>query len=433
MDKLNSESTAQPAAVEIANSSELRFQNLFKGFAKWCLIAAFIGIIVGAVGALFDLAIREATAFRMSHSWIILILPLAGALIAAGYKGLGMSGDKGTNSILMAVRSGQRLSIRMMILIFAGTVLTHLCGGSAGREGAALQLGGSISERIGALLRLDKKDMRIITMTGMSAGFSALFGTPMAAEVFAMEVTNVGVMQYSAFVPCMIASAVGLLVARLLGVQPEIFVIEGLPELNAASIAQAAVLAIACALLSILFCVALHKSSALYSKLLPNIILRGLAGGLIVAAFTFLVGKQDYNGAGMNIIQRVFEGDALPLAFIMKIIFTALTLGAGFKGGEIVPAFFVGATFGGFYGRFIGMSPSFGAAVGMTAVFCGVTNCPITSMFIAVELFGADGLIFFGITAAVSYLLSGYEGLYGEQKILYSKLHPTYIDKKLGS
>ena len=401
-----------------------------RSFIKWMLIASAVGIVIGLVGALFDISIRQATAFRTERPWMIYLLPLAGVVIPTIYKWMDMDSDKGTNSVIIAARSGKRLPMRTMLLIFAGTVLTHLCGGSAGREGAALQLGASMAHRIGAAVRLDKKDLRIMTMTGMSAGFSALFGTPLAAAVFAMEVTSVGSMQYTAIVPCIVSALVAWMVTDRLGVVPERFTITDIPFLTLSAFAKTLVIAAFGALISILFCVVLHKVSKAYKKRIPNAILRGGAGGILAAAVITLSGSRDFCGAGMDVIERAFLNPADPQAFIIKIILTAITLGAGFKGGEIVPVFFVGATFGSFVSPFLGVSPSFGAAIGMTALFCGVTNCPMASLFIAVELFGAEALPFFGV-AAVSYLLSGYERLYSEQRISAPKTAHAHVDKKI--
>lgn len=358
-------------------------------------------------------------------------MPVGGLLILWLYKMGGMDQDRGTNLMLVAVRSNERLTIKTAPMIFLGTVITHLLGGSAGREGAALQMGGSISAKIGRWLGLDEKDERTITMCGMSAAFAALFGTPIAAAVFAMEVISVGVMYYAAIVPCVISAIVGFSVACALGVPTPSFFLQGIPTLSFVDAGRVVLLAILCAGLSILFCLVLHKVMALYHKYFPKAQLRIVVGGLILIGCTYLVGNFDYNGLGSAVIQQaVNEGQALPEAFILKILFTAITLGAGFKGGEIVPAFFTGATFGNVVGGFLGLNPSFGAGIGMISVFCGVTNCPITSFLVSVELFGTAGFLFFALACAVSYMLSGYYGLYSEQKILYSKVKPEFIDKK---
>lgn len=400
-------------------------------FLKWIAFACFIGLLLGGIGALFLYAIQYVTVLRTQWPWLLWLLPPVGILIVLLYKSAGMGDDKGTNLMLVAVRTNEKLSWKTAPMIFMGTVLTHLVGGSAGREGAALQMGGSIAAQVGRLLRLDEKDERTMTMCGMSAAFAAIFGTPIASAIFAMEVTSVGVMYYAAMVPCMVSSLVGYAVATYFGVIPTQFVLEGVPAFAILNMLRAVVLAILCAGLSILFCVALRKTGGLYKKYLPNLIWRITVGGLILIGLTYLAGTGDYNGLGSKVIvAAVNESRAAPEAFLMKILFTVATLGAGYKGGEIVPAFFVGATFGNVAGGLLGLSPSFAAGLGLIAVFCGVTNCPITSLFMSMELFGLQGLPFFAIACAVSYMLSGYYSLYSEQKILYSKLRPEFIDKK---
>lgn len=398
-------------------------------FLKWTAYACVVGTVMGFVGTLFHLCMERANDIRMQQEWLIWLLPLGGAAIALLYRICGMEQDQGTNLVITSVRSTEQISIKTAPLIFVSTFLTHLLGGSSGREGAALQMGGSIAYQIGRWIHLDAKDERMIVMCGMSAAFSALFGAPLTAAVFSMEVISVGVMYYAAIVPCVLAAVVGFSIAHGFGISPTAFSITGIPDLGPVSIGQVVLLAALCGGLSVLFCKGLHWTGGMYRKLLPNSIIRAVAGGILVVALTYLVQTRDYNGAGMNIIQNAMQGQARPEAFILKMLFTALTLGAGFKGGEIVPTFFVGSTFGCVAGGFLGLDPSFGAAIGLVALFCGVVNCPVTSIILSVELFGAEGLLLFAIACAVSYMLSGYYGLYSGQKILYSKLKPEFINQ----
>jgi H+/Cl- antiporter ClcA len=356
------------------------------------------------------------------------LLPLAGLFIVWAYHVTDMQDDKGTEYIIGAVREGRILRIRTAPLIFLSTVLTHLTGGSAGREGAALQLGGSMSNFIGRLLHLNEKDDRIITMCGMAAGFSALFGTPLAAAVMAMEVVSVGVMYYAAIVPCVLSALIAQEVAMALGVAPTAFQVTGVPELGPLVLVQLVALGALCGLVSVVFCGIMHLIPKGYDRVTKNPYLRVVLGAVLVIFLTLILGR-DYNGAGVGIIQKALEGEARPEAFLLKILFTALTLAAGFKGGEIVPAFFCGATFGCFYGALLGLPASFSGAAGMVAVFCGVTNCPLTSILLAYELFGGQGLALYALCSAVSYMLSGYSGLYHAQKIVYSKLRPEYVNR----
>lgn len=405
-------------------------------FLRWLVFALVIGLICGTVGAAFYFAITWVTDARAVRPWLLWLLPGAGALIVLLYRWCGMEKDRGTNFVLMAVRENEPLRLRTAPLVFLATVLTHLVGGSSGREGAALQIGGSISSKIGRWMRLDDKDSRVITMCGMSAAFAALFGTPLTATIFSMEVVSVGVMYYAAIVPCVLSSLVGLGVARALGIGPTGYVMTGVPGLAAVPVLQCVALGVAFAALAVLFCRLMHLAPKLYARFIPNPVARAAAGGGLVIALTYLVwlwapGSYDYNGAGANVIAAAIAGEARPEAFLFKMLFTTITLGAGFKGGEIVPVFFTGATFGCVAGPLVGLSGSFGAGLGLVSVFCGVTNCPMTSLMLAFELFGGEALPLFAVCCAVAYMLSGYYGLYSEQKIVYSKFKPEFIDKKV--
>lgn len=400
-------------------------------FLIWSFIGAVIGAVVGVVGIIFHILLEEVTAFRMSHPWILFLLPLGGLVIAGLYHLLRMQNDRGTNLILIAVRVNEKVSLRLTPLIFSSTIITHLLGGSAGREGAALQIGGSIGSFIGRKIKLDEKDERIITMCGMSAGFAALFGTPVAAVVFSMEVITVGIMHYSAIVPSIIAAITATGISMVCGVTPTSFTLESVPSLSPSGVGSVILLGMFCAGVSVLFCLAMETAGKYYKQIFKNGYIRIFVGGCIVVAITLLLGTRDYNGAGMDVIARAIAGEAEYPAFLWKILLTALTLGAGYKGGEIVPSFFVGATFGCVIGPWIGLPASFAAGIGMAALFCGVTNCPIASVILCVELFGAEGIAYYTLACAVSYMLSGYYGLYSEQKIMYSKMQPEFINKSV--
>ena len=396
---------------------------------KWVIFAILVGTIVGLCGSAFYFGMSYVTFLRTAHPWLILLLPAGGLVIVGLYHLFHDEKDTGTNLVISAIHSGDELPFRMAPLIFISTLITHLFGGSAGREGAALQMGGSIGNALGRLFRFDEKDKHVMIMCGMSAAFSALFGTPMAAAIFPMEMVSVGVMYYIALVPCVISSLVAHGIAVSFGVSNELFLIGEIPAFGILSSVKISVLAILCALVSILFCVILHQTGHLYKKLFKNPYLRVFAGGCLVVLLTCLVGSQSYNGTGINIIENCINGTVRPEAFLLKMLFTALTLGAGYKGGEIVPSFFTGAAFGCLFGNLLGFSPTLCTAVGMTSVFCGVTNSPITSLLISFELFGYDGMPYFLLATAFSYMLSGYFGLYRSQKIVYSKYKTNYINK----
>lgn len=399
-----------------------------RAFAKSAVIAGGAGLLCGGFGTLFHYSVDIATDIRLEHSWLLYLLPAAGILIALLYKLAGLENDRGTNHIIDSIRTEERPPLRLGVLIFISTVLTHLCGGSSGREGAALQIGGSIGSGVGKLLHLSEKDCRIVIMCGMSGLFSALFGTPVTAALFSLEVISVGILHYSALLPCLFSALVAFHVSLFFGVTPVAFAIAD-PITHGFSLTwRVAVMALAAALLSILFCVTMHTASHLYKRFFPNMILRAAVGGLLVVLVTLLLGTRDYNGAGMDVVARALGGQADSWAFLFKIVLTALTLGAGFKGGEIVPTFFIGSTFGCVFASFLGLDPGFGAALGLVGMFCGVVNCPVTSLILSVELFGSGSLLSFALVCAVSFLMSGPYSLYSSQRLAYSKVELTFLN-----
>ena len=420
--------------METKERTEGRLRRLLEQpgtFLKWVLFAGVIGLTAGGVSTAFYYALNAVTALREANPWLLWLLPLGGVAIVLLYRICGMEKDRGTNFVLVAVRENQPLRLRTAPLIFAATVLTHLLGGSSGREGAILQIGGSLSSKIGRWMHLDDKDSRIITMCGMSAAFSGLFGTPITAAIFAMEVVSVGVMYYAALFPSILASVIAHQVALQLGGGTTAFTLSGVPEnTDVLLIVKLVAFGVVCAGLSTLVCIIFHKIGHLFKHFLPNQYACIAVGGAVVVLISLLLGTRDYNGAGMQVIERAIAGHAAYEAFFLKLVLTAITIGVSYKGGEIVPVLFIGATFGAAYGGFFGLAPSFAAGLGMTAVFCGVTNSPLTSILLAYELFGGQSLALFALVIAISYMLSGYYGLYSEQKIIYSKLRPQLIDRK---
>mgnify|MGYP001649649229 CR=1 FL=1 len=396
---------------------------------KWVLFAIISGVVAGGAGTLFYFGMTLVTLIRTKHPWLIFLLPFGGLVIVGCYRLLHDEHDTGTNLVISAIHSDDNLPLKMAPLIFISTLITHLFGGSAGREGAALQLGGSIGAKAGELLKLDEKDSSLVIMCGMSAVFAALFGTPLTATFFAMEVISVGVIYYVGLVPCIASSLIAYKISLLAGLAPTKFNITGIPRLSLVSVTQIAALAALCAVISILLCMVMEFSHSRFQMYLPNTYLRIAVGGVVIIALTLLVGTRDYNGAGVDVIVAALEkGKAHPEAFALKMLFTAITINTGFKGGEIVPTFFIGATFGCTAAGFLGLDPSFGAAIGLVALFCGVVNCPVASILLSYELFGGSGLVLFAVACGVSYMLSGYYGLYSSQKIMYSKTKPEYIN-----
>lgn len=392
---------------------------------KWMVLGGVIGLVGGIIGSLFHIGVDTATQARLAHPWVLYLMPVGGLAIVGLYR-LTKTEGKGTNDIIASVHFGEQVPGLLVPVIFVSTVITHLCGGSAGREGAALQIGGGIGYQAGRLLRLGEKDLPLATLCGMSGVFAALFGTPLTATVFALEVISVGVLYYAGLVPCLTAALTGYLVSVLMGVPPTRFIVT-VPGLEVRTMLLVMVLALLCAVVSILFCRGLHGVEHLLKRTLKNPYLRVAVGAAVLIGLTLLT-NGDYNGAGMEVIGRAIAGQADPWAWVWKLLFTAITIGCGFKGGEVVPSFFVGAAFGCVAAGWLGLPAGFGAAMGLVSVFCGAVNCPLASIILSVELFGSGDLLYFAMACSISYLISGYCGLYSSQTILYSKLRAEFIN-----
>ena len=392
---------------------------------KWMVLGGVIGLVGGIIGSLFHIGVDTATQMRLAHPWVLYLMPVGGLAIVGLYR-LTKTEGKGTNDIIASVHFGEQVPGLLVPVIFVSTVITHLCGGSAGREGAALQIGGGIGYQAGRLLRLGEKDLPLATLCGMSGVFAALFGTPLTATVFALEVISVGVLYYAGLVPCLTAALTGYLVSVLMGVPPTRFTVT-VPGLEVRTMLLVIVLALLCAVVSILFCRGLHGVEHLMKRTLKNPYLRVGVGAAVLIGLTLLT-NGDYNGAGMEVIGRAIAGQADPWAWVWKLLFTAITIGCGFKGGEVVPSFFVGAAFGCVAAGWLGLPAGFGAAMGLVSVFCGAVNCPLASIILSVELFGSGDLLYFAMACSISYLISGYCGLYSSQTILYSKLRAEFIN-----
>lgn len=392
---------------------------------KWIIMGIIVGLAVGGISIAFSTALKFVTGLREEHKWIIFGLPIGGLVIVGFYRLLKVNKDKGTNLIMDSITGNKDIPIKMAPLILVGTTITHLFGGSAGREGAALQLGGSLGNFIGKIFKFDNKDKKVMIMCGMSAAFSALFGTPMAAAIFAIESATVGIMYFASLLPCVISALIASHFSASMGISPESFPLYDIPEMTISLSLKTVLLALLCGLLSVMFCYMMKYVKKFLERFIKNAYIRIAAASFLFIAITMVVGNGRYYGAGIDVIDMaVLEGKAVPYDFIMKMFLTALTLGAGFKGGEIVPSFYVGATFGCVFGHIFGVSPTFCAAMGMTAMFCGITNCPITAMLISFELFGFECVPYILIVTAVSFVASGYVGIYSSQKIVYSKYKP---------
>lgn len=393
-------------------------------------LAALVGALAGTGGAGFLAALDHVTRMRFDHPWLLALLPLAGVLMVWVYRRFGGRSDRGNNLIIDEIHQpGAGVPLRMAPLVVGATLLTHLCGGSAGREGTAVQMGGAFAGGVKRLLRLDAAHQAMLLSAGVAAGFGAVFGTPLAGAVFALEVLTRGRVAYTWLGPCLVAALVGDQVclawgARHIDYQALAPIAHTGPGLDPAFIAQAAVLGLLCGLVARVFATAAHGMGRLPFPSRQGWWLRPVFGGTAVGLLTLVLGTDAYLGLGAwspdpadPTLQTVFAvGGAGPWDWAWKLVFTVLTIGTGFKGGEVTPLFLIGAAFGHVAGPLVGLPLALGAAVGLVAVFAGATKTPLACTLLAVELFGGGELALFAVACFASYLASGTGGIYSAQR-----------------
>lgn len=400
-----------------------------KNFTKWSLLGLSMGVIGGLLGAGFHHVLHYVTHLRQENNWLIFLLPLAGLLSVGIYRISGLRSNRGTNEIIDAALDGHPLKPQITPVIFSAATITHLFGGSAGREGAALQLGGSVASLLGRLFKLGLEDRKVMIMCGMSAVFAGLFGTPLTAALFCMEFESVGTLFSPALLPCYLAAFTASKISALLGVHAEGLLLETVTAVTLTNVWKFAILAVLLSFLGIVMCTIFHKAEHLSAHRIKNPWLRIFLGGLVIMGMTLLVGDQRFNGAGMDMALAAVEGRADWYSFLLKLLFTAVTLAAGFKGGEIVPTFCIGATFGCVIGGLLGLDAGLCGALGLVGLFCCATNSPFASIVLSVEMFGSQNLHLFALICALCFVLSGNTGLYSSQIIQFSKAS-TLMDEE---
>ena len=392
-----------------------------KTFLKWGLFGLLMGIWGGLLGAGFHHALHFVTHLRGEYNWLIFLLPVGGLLSVGIYTLFRQRSNRGTNEVIDAVLSGGDVSAKVAPTIFLATALTHLFGGSAGREGAALQIGGSTATLISRGLRLGSRDRRVLIMSGMSAVFAGLFGTPLTATLFCMEFVSVGTLFSPALLPCYVSAFTASKVSGLLGVHAEGLLLETVTAVTLGNVWKFLILAMLVSLVGILMCWVFHKAEHLAQHHIPNVWIRIVVGGVLIMGLTLLVGDHRYNGAGMDMALGAAQGNANWFDFIMKMLFTAITLAAGFKGGEIVPTFCIGATFGCVVGGLLGLDAGLCGALGLIGLFCCATNSPIASILLSIEMFSGANIYVFAFVCVVCFVLSGNYGLYASQLLPFEK------------
>lgn len=396
-------------------------EEYIKSFLKWGILGLLMGVLGGLMGAGFHHVLHFVTHVRGEHTWLIFLLPVGGILTVGIYQLFKMQGNKGTNEMIDATLDGKPVSPMVAPSIFLATAITHLFGGSAGREGAALQLGGSTASALARILKLKDGERTVLIMAGMSAVFAGLFGTPLTACLFTMEFESVGTIFSPALLPCFLSAFVASQVSAALGVHAETYMLDTAVSVTLGNAWKFLILAVLVSLLGIAMCWVFHKAEHLAKHYLPNAYVRIAVGGVIVTVLTLIVGDHRYNGAGMDMALAAVAGEADWYSFLLKMLFTAVTLAAGFKGGEIVPTFCIGATFGCVLGGLLGIDPGIAGALGLVGLFCCATNSPIASIILSMEMFGSTNLYLFALICVICFVLSGNSGLYASQIIEFSK------------
>lgn len=396
---------------------------LWSTFIKWIVLGSVVGLLSGTASAFFLKSLDYVTDVRLEHPWLLYLLPLGGVFVSFLYMRYGKNSAKGNNLIIEQIQDGtETIPLRMAPLVLLGTLVTHLFGGSAGREGTAVQMGGSLAEWFGKLIKISSMDRKILLMCGISGGFGSIFGTPLAGTLFGLEVVTIGLISQQALLPCFVASFVGdLVTTRLWGVHHTHYIVNEFPALSLMIILKVVLASVIFGLASMLFSELTHFLKRTFTAMISNPMIKGAVGGLIIIALVFLVGSRDYLGLGIPLIKDSFEGDVTPFAFLWKLIFTAFTLGTGFQGGEVTPLFAIGATLGNALAGILHVYGPFLAALGFIAVFCGATSTPIACFLMGIELFGSEGAIYMFIACVVSYLFSGHSSIYTSQLIGVSK------------
>ena len=400
--------------------------DLLRHLLKWLLLAFVVAVLAGTASAGFLFALDWATRTRLAHAWLIWLLPVAGFAVGWLYLRYGSSVEGGANLLIDEIHDPKKIiPLRMAPLVLGGTVLSHLFGASVGREGTAVQMGGALADQLTRMFRLNNEDRRIILMAGISAGFASVFGTPLAGALFGLEVLAIGRLRYEAMLPCLaaavIADQVGLLWGQLFNIQHTHYAVPLIPALSAWTLCAMVIAGVLFGLTGKIFAQATHGLSALMKRWISYAPLRPLIGGLVVALAVWLLGTDRYIGLGIPTIVDALQEPLPAWDFLGKMAFTIVSLGTGFKGGEVTPLFFIGATLGNALGPLLHQPVALLAAIGFVAVFAGAANTPIASTLMAMELFGAEIGVYAAIACVVAYLFSGHAGIYRAQRSGHAK------------
>ena len=397
---------------------------------KWLLICLSLGAITGSISASFLYSLEWVTDYREANSWIIFLLPIGGLIIGLSYHYFGDSVVKGNNLLLEEFHSPKKIiPFKMAPLVYLGTIITHLFGGSAGREGTAVQIGGAIADRFTKVLKLSKRDRQIVLIAGISAGFASVFGTPLAGGVFALEVLILGRIRLDAVVPSFMAAVFADYFCTIWGISHTQYSIKNVAEITPVNVLWCLLAGIIFGLVAMLFSKSTHFWTSLFKNNIKYPPLRPVIGGVILAAAVYFIGTTKYIGLGIPTIVDAFNVNLNSYDFLLKILFTSFTLGAGFKGGEVTPLFYIGAALGNVLIWFIPLPMELLAGMGFVAVFAGATNTPIACTIMGIELFGIESGVFIALACCTAYLFSGHSGVYSSQ-IIGSPKHNLFLREK---
>lgn len=403
---------------------------IFVYLLRWLVLSALSGAVIGSGSALLLVSLEWATRTREEHLWLIALLPLAGLLIGLMYHYWAGTASKGNNYLIEEIRSPNGIiPFRMAPLVYIGTVLTHLFGGAAGREGTGVQMGGALADRFSKYLHLPTRDHQIMVTIGISAGFASVFGTPLAGAVFALEVVIIGRMRYDAILPAFLSAVFAHLACEAWGVHHTHYHIGSIPSINPQLVLWTLLVSMFFGIVSMLFSRSVSFWSRLSSKYITYPPFRPLIGGVVIALAVWLLGTTKYIGLGVPTLVASFHEQQQLYDFVLKLLFTTFTIGVGFKGGEVTPLFFIGATMGSALSAWVPMPMGLLAGMGFVAVFSGATNTPVACTLMGIELFGAEAGIYIGLACVTAYLFSGHTGIYTAQ-IIGSPKHQKYMDMK---